>query len=230
MSAIKKHRADDIPDHDVACDGSALLCDHLFDRLNVELPKLRRKKVQRWCCFYHEGQNRFAYVTHRKRSVRLEVWFTNSQNLKGEFPELEIRPRSDTIGGWKGFDSRFYVDTEHQAEQAAKLLVLSSKTTLGESQQGLQFSTFPDEVTTEKKYWEGALRKVFVNAVERNPEARRRCISHYGAMCAICGFSFADRFGPILEGFIHVHHLQPLSQVNEQYIIDPIADGSVSRS
>jgi hypothetical protein len=216
------HRDNEVSDHSGASDGSASLCDHIYNLLIAEIPDLRRKMVKRWCCFYCEGKNRFAYVTHRKRSVRLEVWFASSPDLKLRFPELDVRPRSETSGGWKGFDSRFYVDTELQAKEAANLLILTSKS--GETHLDKHSSIFPDEVTKEKDLWEGSVRTVTINAIERNAEARKCCISHYGAKCFVCGFSFVEKYGPSLDGFIHVHHLRLLSQVNEKYKVDPIAD------
>lgn len=82
----------------------------------------------------------------------------------------------------------------------------------------------PDEVEGLGPYWEGAVRQVTVNAYERNPEARLRCIKHYGALCYICGFDCAAIYGPIGEGLIHVHHLKPFSEIEEEYEVDPIAD------
>ena len=60
---------------------------------------------------------------------------------------------------------------------------------------------------------EGSRRQVVVNAYERDPTARQKCIEYYGAACVVCGFSFLDAFGPEAEGFIHVHHLTPLASV-----------------
>jgi len=71
---------------------------------------------------------------------------------------------------------------------------------------------------------EGAKRQIVVNTYERDPEARRRCIAHYGTSCSVCGLNFADVYGEVGEGFIHVHHLTPLSQLGQEYEIDPIRD------
>src|SRR5690606_21425562 len=44
--------------------------------------------------------------------------------------------------------------------------------------------TFPEEVDEiPEELMEGSVRRVTVNAYERNPEARRICIEHYGAIC-----------------------------------------------
>jgi 5-methylcytosine-specific restriction protein A len=63
-----------------------------------------------------------------------------------------------------------------------------------------------------------------VNAYERDPRARKACLAHHGTNCSVCGFNFESRYGKIGEGFIHVHHLVPLSEVGEDYEVDPIAD------
>ncbi len=83
---------------------------------------------------------------------------------------------------------------------------------------------FPDEVDPTEAYREGAVHRVLVNAYERNPDARRRCIAHHGTSCCICGFHFGSVYGSEADGFIHVHHLRPLAQIAGEYEIDPIAD------
>ena len=80
---------------------------------------------------------------------------------------------------------------------------------------------FPDEVTLEGKLPEGALHRVLVNAYERNPKARRRCIRCHGAICYICAFDFGRVYGTVADGFIHVHHLRKLSQLGGEYNVDP---------
>jgi predicted HNH restriction endonuclease len=72
---------------------------------------------------------------------------------------------------------------------------------------------------------EGALKTIQVNAYERNPVARRRCIEHYGMACSVCGHRLGAIYGPIAEDVIHVHHLRPLSECGgTDYEIDPIAE------
>ena len=83
---------------------------------------------------------------------------------------------------------------------------------------------FPDEVDSVQTFREGAVRQVSVNAYEREPKARQKCIDYYGSSCSICGFDFGRAFGQQGKGFIHVHHLRPLSEIAEEYEIDPIKD------
>jgi 5-methylcytosine-specific restriction enzyme A len=82
----------------------------------------------------------------------------------------------------------------------------------------------PDEVPNNKNYYEGATKSVRVNVYERNDKARLDCINHYGWSCCICGFDFEEAYGEMGIGFIHVHHLKPLSEIGEEYQVDPIED------
>ena len=85
-------------------------------------------------------------------------------------------------------------------------------------------SILAEEIVQPSGLVEGAVRSITVNAYERNPQARRQCIDAHGTTCCICGFSFGDVYGNVAEGFIHVHHLRPLSQVNGEYVVDPVKD------
>jgi 5-methylcytosine-specific restriction protein A len=85
---------------------------------------------------------------------------------------------------------------------------------------------YPEETSDKASYQEGARKKITINAYERDQEARRACINHYGPRCFICGFSFGKEYPslPKAEGYIHVHHLVPLSKIGKNYKIDPIKD------
>jgi 5-methylcytosine-specific restriction protein A len=40
----------------------------------------------------------------------------------------------------------------------------------------------------------------------------------------MCGLNFGAVYGSLAEGFIHVHHVKPLSEISAEYEVDPIAD------
>ena len=82
----------------------------------------------------------------------------------------------------------------------------------------------PEEGASPETYLEGAAIRVSVNAYERNTKARQKCIEHYGCICAACGFDFEASYGEIGRGFIHVHHVKPLSEIGAQYQVNPIQD------
>jgi hypothetical protein len=82
--------------------------------------------------------------------------------------------------------------------------------------------TFPEQVLRTSKFVEGAVQTIIVNRYERDPEARQRCIEHYGAHCQVCSFDFEEAYGELGEGFIHVHHLLPLASIGAEYVVDPV--------
>lgn len=71
---------------------------------------------------------------------------------------------------------------------------------------------------------EGAKARVEVNRYERSHLNRAVCIEAHGTKCAVCNFDFVDFYGDIGIGYIHVHHILPVSQIGENYVIDPIRD------
>lgn len=80
------------------------------------------------------------------------------------------------------------------------------------------------EIEMPSTYVEGSPRAISTTRFERNPMARAACIDYYGAKCAACDLSFADRYGPEAKGYIHVHHLVPISRWGIAYQIDPVKD------
>lgn len=87
-----------------------------------------------------------------------------------------------------------------------------------------------EDVVLEEKignveiYIEGAVKSITVNAYERNPEARQKCIDHWGPRCWVCEFDFGKVYGEIGKNYIHVHHLIPLAMRGAQYEVNPIHD------
>lgn len=75
-----------------------------------------------------------------------------------------------------------------------------------------------------KKYCEGDVQKALVNKYERNPVARRECIEIFGYKCQVCGMDFEKKYGSIGRGYIHVHHIVPLSKIGKGYQVNPKTD------
>lgn len=82
----------------------------------------------------------------------------------------------------------------------------------------------PEEVEAPEQFIEGASKTVTVNTYERNAEARAKCIKHHGYMCAVCKFDFTAFYGSIGDKYIHVHHVIPLSEIGQEYVLNPIKD------
>lgn len=82
----------------------------------------------------------------------------------------------------------------------------------------------PDEVPPGAAYSEGGVSRIEVNRYERDSHARRACIAAHGTECCVCGFRFGAVYGPEADGYIHVHHLRPLSEAGGERAVDPVAD------
>jgi len=84
----------------------------------------------------------------------------------------------------------------------------------------------PDEVSGQETYIEGAVIQVTVNRYERDSNARQECInsSNPKFTCKACNMNFGIRYGEKGNNFIHVHHIKPLSEIAEDYKVDPIKD------
>ncbi|MGI8748856.1 MAG: HNH endonuclease, partial [Deinococcus sp.] len=61
-------------------------------------------------------------------------------------------------------------------------------------------------------------------AYERNRAARLAAIACHGSICAVCDSDLAEMYGSIASGFIHVHHIRPLSEIRAGYRVDPKND------
>lgn len=85
-------------------------------------------------------------------------------------------------------------------------------------------SIFTDEYVPGSNYTEGQRTQVLVNRYERDRHARDKCIHHHGTKCTVCGLDLGEKYGELGKGFIHVHHIVPLSDIGENYIVDPIND------
>lgn len=92
----------------------------------------------------------------------------------------------------------------------------------------IQFLLFPyqtvnddvydvDYPEDDEKLYEGALMTVKANKYERNQKARRECVAKKGYRCLVCGKDFEEQYGSIGKGFIHVHHLTPISSIGKEY-------------
>jgi hypothetical protein len=65
-----------------------------------------------------------------------------------------------------------------------------------------------------------AMQTIIVDRYERNPQYRKLCIDKYSKdgtiVCEICGFDFGKSYDKVKDGFIHIHHEPPISEVGEK--------------
>lgn len=69
---------------------------------------------------------------------------------------------------------------------------------------------------------EGKKHEASVTRYERDQGNRKKCISHYGYVCQVCGMNFEKTYGELGKDYIEVHHLHPVSQGERK--VDPIKD------
>ena len=112
---------------------------------------------------------------------------------------------------FENFHNMKYIDTEEWQDEINRVI----------NQELIEI--YPDDIE-DKNLFEGAKKQITVNAYERNSQARKECVEHYGTKCSICDFDFEKKFGDIGKGFIHVHHVKPLSEIDKEYKINPVKD------
>jgi len=74
---------------------------------------------------------------------------------------------------------------------------------------------------------EGSRVITYGTKYERNPRIRKQALLIHGYSCQACGFSFEETYGKRGRGYIHVHHLKPLSEVGQEHFPDPRTDFAV---
>lgn len=153
------------------------------------------------------GQLNLEIGRYAKRIAKnYEINFTERSKLKVKYWDIFFE-------GWP--DETFFV-----WQLRSELVEAMEETGLTGDQ------PFPEEILISEKeiLFEGAKRTIIVNAYERNNKARQRCIDHYGAACIVCNFDFEKKYGELGKGFIHVHHLKPISEIGRHYEVEPIKD------
>ena len=142
----------------------------------------------------------------KRIATKHDINFTVRQNQKFKFWDI-------FFNGWE--EGRFWV-----WQLKPNLIKALEETELtGEIQ-------YSDEIPLEytEKLFEGAKRTITVNSYERNSQARKICIQKFGTSCFVCNFDFEKEYGEVGRGFIHVHHLTPISEIGQSYEIDPTTD------
>jgi predicted HNH restriction endonuclease len=88
----------------------------------------------------------------------------------------------------------------------------------------LESLEFPEVIPNKPSYIEGCKKVVTVNRYERSISAKNACKAYFGTRCQVCEVDFAEEYGEIGVGFIHVHHLVEIAEIGESYEVNPIED------
>ena len=222
---------DAVTAYEQAAPGSRQLTDALHRELSALLPDTNRRDAASQTSFGATGYNKFVFAYPSKSRARLLVFFLGDiDDRPSALPGMPaIRPR-DKLNGDLARRTPYCLFLDHQTEVAplARFLTaysLPKAVPKRSVQTGGTASrlTLPEEVS-EQLFREGHATQIIVNRYERDPQARAACIAHHGTRCAGCGLSMEVTYGSIARGFIHVHHVIPLSRGKRSYTINPKLD------
>ena len=74
---------------------------------------------------------------------------------------------------------------------------------------------------------EGGRGERLISYFERKPKLRAAAIKIHGTSCLACGFNFETAYGVHGKNYIEVHHIVPISTLEEPSTIDPRHDLAV---
>jgi HNH endonuclease len=218
-----------VPDsaHRRSDSASRRLCDLVLEATRAEISDIVRSESKNWCTFAQSGHSKGFYVRHVSRTITVYPrWdFIDAEDLQkaaaaSGFQTGTRRSMEDTWA--KRYPVPIKVLREADVGSIVPLVLHAvSQTARADSASAYRGLRFAQEMEVGSTYPEGSTYTIVVNAYERNPSARLACISYYGARCSVCDFDFGTRYGEIGEGFIHVHHLLPLSSLGQEYKVDP---------
>jgi hypothetical protein len=183
-----------------------------------ETPKERMAYIDKFQRHYGDPDDREyvedrEYKWYRRRKNGITKWYLSILDLEAA-KEILLRDIQEI---------------EESSGRAAKNGKSAKPNTANDSTSSRESGTdeikLPEEAGTEDCHVEGAKKQITVNAYERNRKAREECIEAYGGpVCYVCRFDFGDEWGDDFAGFIHVHHRKALSEIGEEYQVDPIKD------
>jgi hypothetical protein len=206
------------------------LCDALLRAVEGFFPGVVRMSGEHPCSFHVPPNGNFAYVYHVKNDAHLNIFFRALPNLESvTVPStLNLKVRDKKGSTWaRRFPASIQLTSYAQLATAAELFARVSVPLTAKKGSALPSKApikLPEEISSNAVFTEGSATRIAVNRYERDPKARNKSISYYGARCFVCAFDFSVTYGDFMDGYIHVHHLTPLSTIAATYQIDPIND------
>lgn len=196
------------------------------------IPDLKRVDAKSVTTFKRDGGRGFAYAYPAKRKGSLQVYFLGHLDaMPEEVPGMPSIIRRKSVGSAWAQNTPFFVfaQTLSQVDSLARFLAsyplsIADGARTRPLRARIRSELVIAEEVPEGTYEEGQIARVSVNRYERDSRARKACIEHFGAICACCGTNLETIYGPIARGFIHVHHINPLSRANGPGSVDPTRD------
>ncbi|MDE8565569.1 HNH endonuclease [Anoxybacillus rupiensis] len=148
------------------------------------------------------------------------------RRIRKRLPGITFPQREDgTIRWWhipflgEEYRNQCFWQVRPELKEAVRLYEFEEET-----EQKEMFLMPEEQELDHMELYEGSKKLVAVNRYERNAKARQLCLSKYGYRCSVCDFDFEEFYGRIGKHFIEVHHLKPLSEINEEYKVNPFED------
>jgi 5-methylcytosine-specific restriction enzyme A len=171
-------------------------------------------------------QNEYEYIEYLVQGgLRENSAYSYGRYLEAVSSHLDIVVSANTISS--GDEIRSIIERLNETEMAQRYVNncgTALRAYLRFLNENTRFYVSPDEIEDPSRYVEGAKKLVTVNSYERNFAARQKCIEIHGIRCSICNMSFDEVYGQLGIGFIHVHHIKPLNEVNNTYEVNPETD------
>jgi len=173
---------------------------------------------------------KYAFAIHNniiKNVYLIDAWHNGNTT---EYKTRKINPNDPKIKERVEFTGKIAFDMQHFVGKDVSSYYSRGEANpikymqLEQLQNLVQGNIIYQDDIEDTDLFEGSKKRITVNAYERSPQARQECISKYGYKCVICNFDFEKVYGEIGRNFIHVHHVKPLSEINEQYKINPVED------
>lgn len=100
--------------------------------------------------------------------------------------------------------------------------IIISKATMLDQELYEPYAPYEDSHTSNVT--EGRKVAFYTTKYERSKINRDKALKIHGYSCCICNINFKESYGEIGEGFIHIHHVKPLYELDSEVVIDPIND------
>ncbi|MDM1530752.1 HNH endonuclease [Myroides odoratimimus] len=134
------------------------------------------------------------------------------KDLNGEY----LEPRNDR--------GNYFRDGVRVIDEDVYKTIVSKSKLIGGDNSNIEKVNISDSESVLTSYGiEGGKKVIYTTKYERDPKLRAAAINFHGTTCMCCDFNFEKSYGILGSGFIHVHHIKPISEAGET-LINPEKD------
>lgn len=182
------------------------------------------------------GGNRYSYnVSPSSLDADFEVWICGDISIYYLIPTKTLADMYN--------DPNAYVDSYHPNLRVIDINTETHKAQYARGRPYKDFSSYflarldkeleiivesdLEAVQEEEEYFEGRKIERFSSYYERKLKLRTKAVLTHGTKCKACGFDYENFYGERGKDFIEVHHLFPISVLENETRIDPESDMTV---